>query len=165
MERDFRDLKGFIELRPMFHHLEPRVRAHVFVCVLAKAVARELETRLHRNAYIGSSVANVLKELGRIHVVEAGEDAERRYLRTRITPDQEMLYRKLEIDPSRLPWRLPAYPTERPRRTPLDHPELEEQRQVRLEARHIAWEALRDVDRERARTKRRSAKKPPPPPS
>jgi hypothetical protein len=163
IERDFRDLKGFIELRPMFHQLEPRVRAHVFVCVLAKTVARELETRLHRNAYVGSSVASVLMELGRIRVVEAGEGAELRYLRTRITPDQEMLYRRLEIDPSRLPWRLPAYPLARPRRTPLDHPQLEEQRQVRLEARHIAWEALREVDRETARAARRSAKKPPPP--
>lgn len=163
IERDFRDLKGFIELRPMFHHLEPRVRAHVFVCVLAKAVARELETRLHRNAYIGSSVASVLAELGRIRVAEVGEGAERRYLRTRLTPDQDRLYRRLDIDPSRLPWRLPAYPLERPRRTALDHPEIEEQRQVRLEARHIAWEALREVDRERSRAKRRSRKRSPPP--
>lgn len=163
IERDFRDLKGFIELRPMFHRLEPRVRAHVFICVLAKAVARELETRLHRNAYIGSSVASVLMELGRVRVAEVGEGESRRYLRTRLTPDQEMLYRRLEIDPARLPWRLDAYPVARPRRTRLDHPEAEEQRQERIEARHIAWEALREVERERARSRRRAATESPPP--
>jgi hypothetical protein len=36
VERDFRSLKTVdLELRPIYHHLEQRVRAHVFVCMLA----------------------------------------------------------------------------------------------------------------------------------
>lgn len=35
VERAFRTLKGPLELRPIHHHLEGRVRAHVFVCMLA----------------------------------------------------------------------------------------------------------------------------------
>jgi Transposase DDE domain len=36
VERDFRSLKTVdLELRPIHHHLEPRVRAHVLVCMLA----------------------------------------------------------------------------------------------------------------------------------
>jgi Transposase DDE domain len=36
VERDFRSLKTVdLELRPIHHHLEPRVRAHVFLCLLA----------------------------------------------------------------------------------------------------------------------------------
>ncbi|MGH7855964.1 MAG: IS1634 family transposase [Candidatus Binatia bacterium] len=158
IERDFRDMKSMIELRPLFHHLEPRVRAHVFVCVLAKLVARELETRLHRNEYKGSSVASVLRELGRVKVVEVGNAEERRYVRTRLTSDQERLYRLLDMDPAHLPWRLPVYPVARPRRTALDHVEMEALRQERLEAKEIAWQALREVDRAATRAKRAAKK-------
>lgn len=165
IERDFRDMKSMIELRPLFHHLEPHVRAHVFVCILAKLVARELETRLHRNEYKGSSVESVLRELGRVRVVEVGEGADLRYIRTRLTSDQSRLYQLLDIDPGRLPWRLPAYPLERPRRTALDHIHLEAQRQRRLEEKELAWKALREVDRLAAKAAReKKARKSPPPP-
>jgi transposase len=32
VERGFRDLKTVLELRPVFHHLEHRIRAHVLLC-------------------------------------------------------------------------------------------------------------------------------------
>jgi transposase len=35
VERGFRTLKGPLELRPIHHHLEDRVRAHVFLCMLS----------------------------------------------------------------------------------------------------------------------------------
>ncbi len=34
-ERGFRDLKSTLELRPVFHRVEPRIRAHVLLCWLA----------------------------------------------------------------------------------------------------------------------------------
>ncbi len=45
-ERAFRTMKDTIEIRPIHHHLEPRVRAHVFLCMLAYYVAFELHARL-----------------------------------------------------------------------------------------------------------------------
>jgi hypothetical protein len=46
-ERAFRCMKSpEIEIRPIHHHLEPRVRAHVFLCMLAYYVAFELRERL-----------------------------------------------------------------------------------------------------------------------
>ncbi|MHB9149598.1 MAG: IS1634 family transposase [Thermoleophilia bacterium] len=46
-ERAFRRMKSpEIEIRPIHHHLEPRVRAHVFLCMLAYYVAFELRERL-----------------------------------------------------------------------------------------------------------------------
>jgi hypothetical protein len=45
-ERAFRTMKGPIEIRPIYHHLEDRVRAHAFICMLAYYVAFELHTRL-----------------------------------------------------------------------------------------------------------------------
>ena len=35
VERAFRTLKGPLEMRPIHHRLEDRVRAHVFLCMLA----------------------------------------------------------------------------------------------------------------------------------
>ncbi|MCA1680302.1 MAG: IS1634 family transposase [Actinobacteria bacterium] len=45
-ERAFRTMKDQIEIRPIHHHLEERVRAHAFICMLAYYVAFELHTRL-----------------------------------------------------------------------------------------------------------------------
>jgi hypothetical protein len=46
-ERAFRAMKSpELEIRPLHHHLEDRVRAHVFLCMLAYHVRFELEQRL-----------------------------------------------------------------------------------------------------------------------
>jgi hypothetical protein len=45
-ERAFRTMKDQIEIRPIHHHLEDRVRAHAFLCMLAYYVAFELHQRL-----------------------------------------------------------------------------------------------------------------------
>jgi hypothetical protein len=46
-ERAFRAMKSpELEIRPIHHHLEDRVRAHVFLCMLAYAIRFELEQRL-----------------------------------------------------------------------------------------------------------------------
>ena len=43
VERDFRHIKSDdLDLRPVFHHLEERVRAHVLICMLACYLTRHL---------------------------------------------------------------------------------------------------------------------------
>jgi transposase len=47
VERDFRTLKtGLLEVRPVWVRKESRTRGHVFCCMLALKVAREMERRL-----------------------------------------------------------------------------------------------------------------------
>jgi hypothetical protein len=46
VERAFRTLKGPLELRPIHHRLEERVRAHVFLCMLAYYLAWHLRQAL-----------------------------------------------------------------------------------------------------------------------
>jgi hypothetical protein len=46
VERAFRTLKGPLELRPIHHHLEDRVKAHVFLCMLAYYLAWHLRQAL-----------------------------------------------------------------------------------------------------------------------
>lgn len=45
-ERAFRTMKDTLQIRPIHHHLEPRVRAHIFLCMLAYYVTFELARRL-----------------------------------------------------------------------------------------------------------------------
>jgi len=47
VERDFRSMKtGLLEVRPVFVRKESRTRGHVFACMLAMKISREIERRL-----------------------------------------------------------------------------------------------------------------------
>jgi hypothetical protein len=49
VERDFRSLKAIdVDLRPIHHYTETRVRAHVFICMLAAYLAWHLRARGRR---------------------------------------------------------------------------------------------------------------------
>jgi Transposase DDE domain len=62
-ERGFRDLKSSLLLRPIFHRLEHRIRAHVLLCWLALLLVRVAERRA------GLTWRRIATELGRIHAV------------------------------------------------------------------------------------------------
>lgn len=62
-ERGFRDLKSTLELRPVHHHLEPRIRAHVLLCWLALLLIRVAERST------GQTWRRIAIELGRVHAV------------------------------------------------------------------------------------------------
>ncbi len=62
-ERGFRDLKSTLELRPVFHRLEHRIRAHVLICWLALLLIRIAECRS------GQTWRRIALELQRLHLV------------------------------------------------------------------------------------------------
>jgi transposase len=62
-ERGFRDLKSILELRPVFHRIEPRIRAHVLLCWLALLLIRVAERRT------GQTWNRISTELARLHAV------------------------------------------------------------------------------------------------
>ena len=50
VERDFRAMKtGLLEVRPLFVRKESRTRGHVFCCMLALKLSREMEQRLQKH--------------------------------------------------------------------------------------------------------------------
>jgi Transposase DDE domain len=49
VERGWRDLKTHLELRPVYHRLEHRIRAHVLLCWLALLLVRIVETKTGRS--------------------------------------------------------------------------------------------------------------------
>ena len=62
-ERGFRDLKTTIELRPVFHRLEHRIRAHVLLSWLALLLIRVAERQTSQ------TWRRIALELGRLHLV------------------------------------------------------------------------------------------------
>src|SRR4029434_463891 len=58
VERAFRSLKGIdLRIRPLFHWLAPRVRAHVFLCLLAYHVEWHMRRKLAPMVYAGDDRA------------------------------------------------------------------------------------------------------------
>ena len=49
VERGWRDMKQILDLRPVYHRLEERIRAHVLLCWLALLLARIVETTHHHH--------------------------------------------------------------------------------------------------------------------
>ncbi|MCL6634037.1 MAG: transposase, partial [Alicyclobacillus herbarius] len=49
VERTFREIKNSHEVGPMYHWNEPRVRGHIFVCVLADLFEQELQALYRRS--------------------------------------------------------------------------------------------------------------------
>ena len=62
VERDFRAIKtGLLEVRPIFVRKEGRTRGHVFCCMLALKLAREMERRLR--AAFGATETKFIVEI------------------------------------------------------------------------------------------------------
>lgn len=67
IERDFRTIKSVVELRPVHHRTDAKVRAHVTICVLATLLHRLLE---HHLAVAGAETSAVaaIAQLGLCHI-------------------------------------------------------------------------------------------------
>ncbi|WP_256363296.1 hypothetical protein [Streptomyces sp. TRM70350] len=62
VERGWRDMKQIIDLRPVYHRLEERIRAHVVLCWLALLLIRITETTTD------ATWQSVRRELDRLHL-------------------------------------------------------------------------------------------------
>jgi hypothetical protein len=70
VEEAFKNLKGDLAIRPVFHQLEARVEAHVFIAFLAYCLHVTLARRLHALAPELTS-RSVLEKFAAIHDEQA----------------------------------------------------------------------------------------------
>jgi transposase len=92
-ERSFRDLKGILRLRPVFHRLEERIRAHILICWLALLLVRLIERQA------GDTWHNRRRELERLHLVTLAGAAGQVQQTTRLTAQQRDILQRLQIQP------------------------------------------------------------------
>jgi len=91
VERGWRDMKQVIDLRPVYHRKEERIRAHVLLCWLALLLTRTIETTC------GDTWPTLRHELERIMVGTFAGPAGTFSQRTEITSPQRAILAKLEL--------------------------------------------------------------------
>ena len=108
-EAAFRIQKSDLCIRPIWHHKQARIKAHILICFLAYVLWKTLQQWQSR-AGLGHSPRTLLTELSRLHaadIVLPLDDGSKRELRLRcvVRPDreQELLLQRLGLTlPERL---------------------------------------------------------------
>ena len=108
-EAAFRIQKSDLCIRPIWHHKQDRIKAHILICFLAYVLWKTLQQWQSRTG-LGDSPRTILTELSRIHcadiVLPLAEDSKREIkLRCIVRPDceQQLLLQRLGLTlPERL---------------------------------------------------------------
>ncbi|WP_060788504.1 IS1634 family transposase, partial [Geobacillus zalihae] len=93
IEQAFRTLKSTLELRPMYHRLEDRIRAHVLLSWLALLLVRIVEIRTHE------SWPKVRDECERLMLGHFSSKNGDLYQRTELTAKQALFLAALGLEP------------------------------------------------------------------
>ena len=93
VERGWRDMKQILDLRPVYHRLDERIRAHVVLCWLALLLIRIVETTT------GDTWHNVRRHLDRLHAGTFTGPTGLFRQRTELSKPQRDLLGKLDITP------------------------------------------------------------------
>lgn len=95
VEKNFQVIKSLVELRPIRHRTNAKVRAHVSICMLALLLERTLKKKLRKSKYTIETVLEILKscDLNRYTVV----DDVSAYIVTETTPEQAAILRNLRF--------------------------------------------------------------------
>ncbi|HYO01034.1 MAG TPA: IS1634 family transposase, partial [Mycobacterium sp.] len=91
VERGWRDCKSSLGLRPVFHHREDRIRAHIQLCWLALLLVRVAETAT------GDTWRNLRHELDRMHLVTLATAEGRVAQRSTPTAGQKTILAALDL--------------------------------------------------------------------
>jgi Transposase DDE domain len=91
VERGWRDMKTTLDLRPVFHRREDRIRAHILLCWLALLLIRVAETET------GRTWTAIRTDIDRLHLGVFTGPAGTFAQRTELSQPQKTLFAKLKI--------------------------------------------------------------------
>ncbi len=91
VERAFRTLKTTLDLRPLYHRKEERIRAHVLLCYLALLLVRIAEREM------GETWDQIRSVMERCHLGEFSSKDGRVFQRTELTLEQVNVLKSLKI--------------------------------------------------------------------
>jgi hypothetical protein len=104
VERGWRDLKSHLDLRPVHHRTEERIRAHVLLCWLALLLVRVAETHDPTRSW-----RRIHEQLQTLQVGKFSGNAGHVHQRTELTTDQRDILTRLDLpEPPRFPHLDPA---------------------------------------------------------
>jgi hypothetical protein len=93
VERGWRDMKSILDLRPVYHRLEDRIRAHVLLCWLALLLVRTAETTT------GHTWPTIRAALDRLHTITFTGSTGTFRQTTELSKTQRDLFTALKLDP------------------------------------------------------------------
>jgi transposase len=91
VERSFRTLKHGVDIRPVYHRLDRRIRAHVSLCLLAYLLERMVELAAKM------SFEQARKALRRLRIVELHFEEQRVWETNAVDPEARRILSALEI--------------------------------------------------------------------
>ena len=91
VERGWRDMKGALKLRPVFHFREDRIRAHIQLCWLALLPIRVVENST------GDTWRNIRNELERLHLITLATSDGHVAQRSQLTAGQKSILAALKL--------------------------------------------------------------------
>jgi transposase len=93
VEHAFRTLKSALEIRPVFHWTNERIEGHIAMCFIAYTILNYLRIN------IGLQYSEITKTLDSMQLseIQEGSNNEIFYLRSKITPEQELIAKKLKL--------------------------------------------------------------------
>ena len=92
VERGWRCLKSNLQLRPLYHWTERRIRAHIFICVIALQMERWMRNKLQT-----ISVSKALQALRQIKVGELCFGEKTMLMPTALTDEHKEILKKLGV--------------------------------------------------------------------
>ena len=102
VEDAFRQLKDLVEIRPIFHWKERRVKTHILLCILAQTVVNKIKDRLKETGWLNEETGNSFSRfLDIFYQSNLGifkiEGVETKIITT-ITPEQKELLKLFNIE-------------------------------------------------------------------
>jgi transposase len=94
VERGWRSLKSTLDLRPVHHWTEQRIRAHIFICMIALQLERWMRNKLQS---ISLSVPKAMQVLQQIKVGELCVGEKSRLMLTSLTSEHKEILKHLGV--------------------------------------------------------------------
>ncbi|GAB6277853.1 MAG: IS1634 family transposase [Rectinema sp.] len=98
VERVFRDMKHVLDLRPVYHRLEDRIRAHVLLCWLAMVLIRYAENEA------GLTWHTIIGMIDSIRLGKIGTKAGTFWYTTALTDESKAFFKALSVKESPKLW-------------------------------------------------------------
>ncbi|NPV43798.1 MAG: IS1634 family transposase [Firmicutes bacterium] len=98
IEESFRIMKSTLEVRPVFHWTEPRIKGHFLICFLAFLLERTLEFKL-KKAGETASPDKIREALNSMNFAEVEIEQKKFFIKTKATDLSSKILRILRIKP------------------------------------------------------------------
>jgi transposase len=97
IEESFRIMKSTLEVRPVFHWTEKRIKGHFVVCFLAFMLERTLEFKLRQIAVQDVSPEKIREALNSLTLARINVNGEPFYIRAKSSPMAKQILQGLNI--------------------------------------------------------------------